>query len=483
MKQIILLITVITFLSQVTMAQQAKDILENGIHIISGKVIIIKYDFTSKVLKFDAAKSLQDIANPLDFTTLEDSTIFLVSKNGVNAYLRPLNPLNYSYATENKIITDPVNKEGATALGVIIDVLKTTTRVIPAKTSNGVTTMAPIVYDTCETFFNIETNLKQIQTLIKDNKKESINKVFIQLKAIQFIDSSTTNKQLRLSEVDKLSIESSFTKIENLIESTKKMIDVYNCDKPSGFITKYIFSSIAKDLSTSYEEQKKRLTSLKSAYDVVEKARDLALVGGGEIGLGWCFKLDEIPSKDGKISLYSLTIKESGLKLSDKAEIVTSESKDIIKRTFRVRRFQRFVPEVSVGSAYTFFKYNTYGTTKDMNGQEILASPTENYIKNLNITTMLNFNYFISNSPINPLWQIGVGVNSGVPALLTGFGLRGVLGTSRITISGGVAMTWINELDKLKVGDKISGTSDIEKDLKYQFSWPPKPYIGLQYNF
>jgi hypothetical protein len=465
------------------MAQQAKDILENGIHITSGKVLIIKYDFTSKVLKFDVQKSLQDIANPLDFTTLEDSTIFLVSKNGVNAYLRPLNPLNYSYATENKIITDPVNNEGAAALGVIIDVLKTTTRVIPATTSNGVTTMAPIIYDTCETFLNIETNLKQIQTLIKDNKKESINKVFIQLKSIQFIDSSTTNKQLRLSEADKLSIESSFTKIENLIESTKKMIDVYNCDKPNGFITKYIFSSIAKDLSTSYEEQKKRLTSLKSAYDVVEKARDLALVGGGEIGLGWCFKLDEIPSKEGKISLYSLTIKESGLKLSDKTEIVTSESKDIIKRTFRVRRFQRFVPEVSVGSAYTFFKYNTYGTTKDINGQEILASPTENYIKNLNITTMLNFNYFISNSPINPLWQIGVGVNSGIPTLLTGFGLRGVLGTNRITISGGVAMTWIKELDKLKVGDKISGTSDIEKDLKYQFSWPPKPYIGLQYNF
>lgn len=483
MKQSIIFLAAILFLQQVAFAQNAKDVLENGIHIPSGNILIFKYDSAAKLIKFDAVKSLQDITKPIDFTTLEDSSIFLVDKGGINAYIKPLNPLNYAYSTENKIITDPINESAASALGIIIDVLKTTTKIIPATTSHGVTTVASISYDTCETFLNIETNLKEIQTLLQDDKKESINKIFNQLKAIQFIDSSTTNKQLRTAESGKLNIESGFSKTEDLLKATKKLIDNYNCVKPSSFTTKYIFTSIAKDLSVIYEEQKKRLTSLKSAYDIVEKARDLALIGGAEIGLSWCFKLDEIPSKVNKISIYTLTIKESGLKLSDKAEIVGIESKDILKKTFRVRKFQRFVPEISVGTAYTFFKYNTYGTTKDANGQEIIASPTKKSIRNLNITTMLNFNYFISNSPINPLWQIGVGINSEIPTLLTGFGLRGVLGTNRITISGGVAMSWIKELDKLKIGDKVSGTSDIDKDLKYQFSWPPKPYVGLQYNF
>ena len=44
-------------------------------------------------------------------------------------------------------------------------------------------------------------------------------------------------------------------------------------------------------------------------------------------------------------------------------------------------------------------------------------------------------------------------------------------------------MTWIKELEKLKVGDEVTGTAAIDQDLKSAFSWPPKAYIGLQYNF
>ncbi len=96
---------------------------------------------------------------------------------------------------------------------------------------------------------------------------------------------------------------------------------------------------------------------------------------------------------------------------------------------------------------------------------------------------MINFNYYIPNSPIHPLYQIGIGVNSGIPTFITGFGIRSnINGLKRLTVSGGIAMTWVKELDKLKVGNKISGTDDIDKDLKFQFR-QPKPYIGIQYNF
>lgn len=71
-----------------------------------------------------------------------------------------------------------------------------------------------------------------------------------------------------------------------------------------------------------------------------------------------------------------------------------------------------------------------------------------------------------------------------MPTLLTGFGVRSnINGIKRLAISGGVAMTWVKELDELKVGDKITGTDDIDKD--YKFSSAPKfsPYVTLQYNF
>ena len=102
---------------------------------------------------------------------------------------------------------------------------------------------------------------------------------------------------------------------------------------------------------------------------------------------------------------------------------------------------------------------------------------------------MVNFNYYMPNSPIHFLYQIGAGINSGIPTIITGFGIRSnINGIKRISISGGIALTWIKELDKLKVGDEVTGTSDIDKDLKFQFSWftkqyTPKSYIGLQYNF
>jgi hypothetical protein len=163
---------------------------------------------------------------------------------------------------------------------------------------------------------------------------------------------------------------------------------------------------------------------------------------------------------------------------------VSIESKELIKRTVRVRKFQRFVPEVSVGTAFTFFKYNSYGTTSDSTGQQFVGSPNENMVRNINITTMLNFNYYIPNSPIHPLYQLGVGINSGIPTILSGFGLRSnINGIKRLAISGGIAMSWIKELDKLKVGDKISGTDDIEKDYKYGSAPKFTPYVGLQFNF
>lgn len=475
------IIAAILICSQQIFAQKASDILENGEPVTKGHRMFLKYDLADKVLKVDAVKKDQEV----DFTTLEDSIIFLVRKNAINVYLRPLNPLNYSYNTETKVVIDPINEAAANAMGGIIDVI---TSVAPKKTpaTGDKKKKEETVAQPCIKFEKLKTEVEKIQTKLSSTKKEEILKIFETLKAITFLAEQSTKDALTTAKDEIKVIEDHFKKVDSLITDAKTLTkDFDGCDAIDGFTGKYIFNAILKDLSTTLEEQKKRLTNLQTAYKLVKDMQEKASIGGGTKELEWCIPLNEVASKEGKISIYTVTIKESGYKSSETTkEIVSIESKELIKRTVRIRKFQRFVPEVSVGTAFTFLKYNSYGTTSDSTGQQFVGTPTENTIKNLNITTMINFNYYIPNSPLHPLYQIGVGINSGIPTILTGFGLRSnINGVKRMAIAGGIAMTWIKELHDLKVGDKIGGTDDIDKD--YKFSSAPKftPYIALQYNF
>lgn len=484
MRRKILFFAIGLLCSQQFFAQTASEVLERGEPIQKGHRLFLKYDLADKTLKVDAAQKEQDT----DFTTLEDSLIFLVRKNAVNFYVKPLNPLNFSYNTETKIIIDPINEAAAKALGSITEVLGTIT---PTKKPPGVTAedggkpeKEELVAEKCGEFKDIQINIEGIQEKLTKSQKDNVLKVFESLKKISFADEKSTIEALNVEKENIRLIDAHFIEIESLIEIVQKQVKNYPCNYPEPFTAKYIFNAILKDLSVIKEEQEKRLKNLQTAYKLVKDMQEKASIGGGSDGLRWCIPLNEVPSKEGKISIYKVTIKESGYGLSENKEIVSTETKEITTRHIRLRRFQRFIPEVSVGTAFTFLKYYSYGTTSDETGQQYVGTPTENTIKNLNITTMINFNYFIPNSPIHPLYQLGVGINSEMPTILTGFGLRSnINGINRFAISGGIAMTWIKELDKLKVGDKINGTDDIDKDFKFGSSPKFSPYISLQYNF
>jgi|WetSurSiteA1Bulk_404760.scaffolds.fasta_scaffold01202_3 hypothetical protein len=476
----------INLFCQTLFAQKVSDVLENGIQVKSGEKIFFQFD--GKLLKYALAKSLQDSSNPADFITLGDSTIFLASKSGINVYLKPINPLNYSSSTENKIVIDPINEAAATAMQSIIDFLGTVvaTKTIPApitKPSDSGVTQELITVE-CEMFNTLQKKVESIQTKLIDDKKIRINEIFKGLKGLDFVDETNTRDSLIKTKMSIVEIENHFKESDKLMIEFSKDIENYTCNYPDSFTTKYIFNAILKEFAITIEEQKRRLKNLQTSFNLVEKAQQTASIGGGEDGLRWCIKLDEIPSSEGKISNYTIIIKESGYEISEKGEIVNIESKDLLKRTVKIRKFQKFVPEVSVGIVYTFFNYNTYGTTSDSTGQQYVASPTNNKVENINISTMINWNLFSPNNSIHPLIQTGVGINSGIPSFLVGGGLRfSNNAKTRLRITGGLAMTWTKELDKLKVGDKVLGTADIDNDLKYSGSPKFSPYIGIQYNF
>lgn len=405
MKKKFLFLSMILICAQRILGQTAAEVLESGVPVERGHRLFLKYDISDKILKVDAAKKDQDA----DFTALEDSLTFLVRKNAVNIYLKPLNPLNYSYNTETKIIIDPINEAATRAFGAIIEVLNTPTFHGDADKNAD---------EKCG-FKTIKNDIEKIQKSLSLSKKEKILEVFESLKKMSFVDEKSTIDALNVEKENIREINQHFEDVQKEINKVSDLVEKYSCDNPEPFTTKYIFNAILKDLSLRKDEQKKRLSNLQTAYKLVKDMQEKATAGGGSEQLRWCIPLNEVPSKEGKISIYNITIKESGYKLSDNKEIVSIETKEVTKKSVRIRKFQRFIPEVSVGTAFTFLKYYSYGTTSDETGQQYVGIPTENTIKNLNITTMINFNYFIPNSPIHPLYQLGVGINSEMPTLLT----------------------------------------------------------------
>lgn len=306
--------------------------------------------------------------------------------------------------------------------------------------------------------------------------------LFKKLKALSFEDEQSTKAELDKVEGSIEAMASHYSIMESDIAEINNIIKTYNCPEPDTLIATFVFSSILKELTAMRSEQMKRLDNLKEVFKLV---RDMQVKASTEKdGLRWFVVPDGIPATEGKISVYTISISEGGYRLSDNNEIVAVTSTEIIKRSFRVRRFQRFVPEVSAGTAYTFFDYPQYGTTKNAAGEEVVGDPTQKRISNLNFTAMINYNYYLPNSPIHPFWQIGIGANNDIPTILTGLGIRAnFAGLRRLAISGGLALTWIKQLNKLKPGDKVSGTADIDKDLTYEFNRKAPLYLGIQFNF
>lgn len=460
-------------------AQKASDVLENGIRIGTDNVIVYKYNTVDKSIKYGINRSLGDATAPINFLSVEENNIFLCTRNAVNVYARPLNPLNYSYSSTVVVSVDPINESASKALSSILSVI---TKFPDSTISNkGIVSLNSKDIKVCKDSLIIY--FSTINKLLQKDKKEIMSATFNKLKALDFSEQETTVSRFKEIKQEKTPVKEHYEKIKSEIEKAKTLLSASDCIDINDSLLKMQLDLIVQNFSTIYEEQFKRFKNLEKAFESVENEINKASIGGGESGLRWCILLKEVSTKRGEISAHSLQVFESGYNLSSENEIVVTVQKELVKNDAKFRRFQRFVPEVSVGTAYTFFKYYEYGTTTDAAGKQYVATPTEKEINNLNISTMVNFTYYIENSAVHPFWQIGAGANAEVPSLLTGFGLRGVLGTNRISISGGIAMTWIKELDNLKVGDEVTGTAAIDQDLKNTFSWPPKAYIGLQYNF
>lgn len=466
-KNVVCTILICIVLSANAFSQSAAYVLEEGISIEKGQKIFLIFE-NGKIKTDIGVKPRNPLIHP-------DSTLFLVPDVGINVYMRPVNPLTATHKDTLIMISDPVDDAAKKTLQSIIALIEPMLeKGIPDDEAKGILSSKDV-----NQLMKMNSDVNSIAKSLENDYLGDIAEIFSKLTKISFETIEDTKEHLKETG-------DSIATIKNHFESLNKSIAVARDSLAElKFPYNQIYEVLLSNLETIKSEQEKHLNKLEQIYKLVEDYQKRAKKGAD--GVPWVVKLGTIPAKQGEISQYSIRLNSGEFTLVGNDEkpktIQKIPSKEILSHTIRVRKFQRYVPEVAAGIAYTFISHTVYGTDTDEAGRQVIAEAGKNDLNNVNFTAMLNFNYFKENSNVHPFWQVGVGVNKDVPTLLSGLGVRINISGLRFALSGGLALTWVEQLNNLEVGDEISGTAELKKDLKHQILWPPRAYAGIQLKF
>jgi len=486
-------------------AQKMNEVLEaDQDHIIKGREKLL--------LKVNGDKLVYDLwyDDKTKFIPLKDSSLFLSKQSAVVVYIKPVNPLNYSFESSIQFTPNPIYEEGRIALESIgsalagfvtqnnkdVQNVDEKAKVAKAKigSKKGTATDKAIVEEQttiaeCNKIINkLVEIVEAAERLLKKDQKTEVADIFGKLKLMSF-----EREQETKDEIDKITIlleplATDLGDIKTKIEDLENEVSKYQCESPHPFIVKVIFSDIANKMKLALKERTNRYNNLNKCLELVKKAYYKA--SASDEGLRWIVAFENknndntIEIKKGTTSNYQIIINEAGYQLSEEKEIIVREKKAKINTLIRVIKFQRFITEVTPGIAYTFLEFPKYSVSTDGSGKQTVVDAGAENFKRMAFSAMANFNYFIPDADNwNPFLQIGIGSNTDYPAFFTGGGFRFNLGSGAVkalSISGGLVSTWIKQLNKLKPGQEVSGSAELEKDLTHEFRWPPKPYIGIQ---
>jgi hypothetical protein len=410
------------------------------------------------------------------FEEYSDMSLFLPVEQVVFIYVKPVNPLLYSFGNSIEYKPDPIIESAKKSFESSQSILS---QVMSPTKAGG-------VQQECDMTALIEYNEQLINLLQQDIFKD-IRQIFQDLKSISFDKRTTT--ELEIQAVKK-KMEPLTGYIQSLKLATDKLdssIKELKCNKSdSNYANKYIFDNALAMARGNFDQRTKKVDNLQKALDAVEGAMKEA--SAGQDGFTdkdvWFVKFAVVSLQKSKVSLWTINIYENEYKISEEGDITNSGKKEVDKKTIVFRRFQRFIAEPSAGVAFTRISFPSFKTVVNENNEHIVADAGSENFRRINVSAMVNYNYFLQNSDIVPFFQMGVGINSAYPTLFLGLGGRMNLpDLKRLAVSFGIASTWVKTLNTLKIGDVVGGEADVEKDISYEFSWPVKPYVGIQINF
>jgi hypothetical protein len=239
-------------------------------------------------------------------------------------------------------------------------------------------------------------------------------------------------------------------------------------------INKFLF-----DVNSNLVKNKAIVTKLNPVIEIVDKSLLHKSVNPLTSNF---YRIKDLTFDDGKKFETSISI--SQFKFDSDAKAFVKE-KEITSKKILFEKYDFFAISVSTGLFYSSSTLKGYGLSNNGSGQFTVK---EDDITKYSTAPaiFLNFNFSVGSRYFAPLTQIGI--DPGIdptkkrPFLLWGAGFS--IPAARIAFSGGPIWTWDASLNKLSVGQTISSTTDLEKDIKYNFDIKPKGwYFGIQYNF
>ncbi len=238
---------------------------------------------------------------------------------------------------------------------------------------------------------------------------------------------------------------------------------------------RYTKAVIARFVATAAGLVSKRQETSGELRKMLNKLDTLVVTSASSSTFG-AFKIASLNVPAGKVKDVVLIVKSRSVDTTGGRFAFKETRADTVE--FRVRRYQRTIAEMAPGVAYLAkVAYPRFGTDT-AGGKTVVASGGED-TQRLSTLTMLNviFSRSLSDGLYSGL-QLGVGVGRNYP-LLMGGGLVRFVGARNLSLSFGAAFPWYQELTKLKLGSPVSGTAQIEADLRFQLG-RPSLYVGFQ---
>ncbi len=447
------------FLPYQVLSQTVFDIQRNGKKIKNGEHLYLKF------IPNPGESATCDYKHLPSYTykTLIENSLFLAKDNEVRLFIEPLNPLIYSFGAEVSYKRDPFDEvflqgvEGITTMLKDLDVNS-------AKAN-------------CDLQSNrLTEGFESLRTAI--SKEVGFKTIFDQMLRINYFSEASTKLSIR--SISNLIIKDSIrmSLIDTDLDGLGKDIDDIaekEGDCAISFEKKYIMRDILASFRAAHKQQTTKLTKLRDYCNKLVRVYNQAVTNG------WYVPLNKVLFNDTNYAVVKLEIKRIRYEFKND-EIVSQDDTVLQGLSIKLRKYEYLLPKLSTTAAYSFISNPIYGTVKDSTGTERVADPTYNDLSKFNGTMMVDFYIRAKGLPeaFHPFFQLGAGINSGVPAGFVGLGSDIKISEKRrIGVSVGLIQTWTKDLTNLQVGDKVSGTSQLNEDLSYQFNGLLQGYFGL----
>lgn len=228
----------------------------------------------------------------------------------------------------------------------------------------------------------------------------------------------------------------------------------------------------------AYRERIDKIKQLATSLDQLADSLEKFTASADWVGSNYVFYRSRPSASERK----TITIKATPLNFRFDGLTLTRETLEAkaASTTFVLRQYQGVIPELGAGFVLASIRAPKYGTGTDAAGKTIVVRKDD---KPVSYAGALLLNWVLTKpaqSSIHPLFQTGVSISPDGPGVLAGLGFR-IGRLKRVALAAGGILAWVKDLDTLAVGGPVSGTAELDDDLKYKHR--VRLYFTIQYQF